>query len=152
MPKAPYKPVSILRVPKSSYILLQLQMLPTFNARQYLPTKMSNIIALVSQYELLELTASYMSALDLLNLASTCSGVYNYIRKNETIFERLKHVTVCDGRGLKERQEYRGFFSIPQSCYKGSRDYGIPPNVCPYLSDSGLMWRWLELNVLDVVD
>ena len=107
---------------------------------------MSNIIALVSQYELLELTASYLSALDLLNLASTCLGSYSHIRKNEAVFERIKRVTVCDGRGLKERQEYRGFFSIPQSCYEGSRELGIPPDVSHYLSDSGLMWHWLGLK------
>jgi hypothetical protein len=100
---------------------------------------MSDIIALVSQYELLERTASYPSALDLLDLASTCSGVYCYICKDEAIFEWLRRVTVCDRRGLKERQEYREFFSIPQSCYEGSRKYRIPPDVCPHVLDSGLM-------------
>ena len=76
---------------------------------------MSNIIALASQYELLELTALYLSALDLLNLASTCSELYTHIRKNEVIFERLKSVAICDGRGLKLRQEYQGLYSVPQT-------------------------------------
>jgi hypothetical protein len=72
------------------------------------------MLTLVSQYELLEITASHLSTIDLLNLALTCSQLYNQIRKSEAIFERLKRVALCDGRGLKLRQEYRGLYSIPQ--------------------------------------
>lgn len=69
---------------------------------------MSNIIALVSQYELLELTSGNLSTLDLLNLARACSQLYALIRKPDTFFERLKRVSLCDGRGLIARQEYQG--------------------------------------------
>jgi len=87
---------------------------------------MSNIIALASQYELLEITSSYLSALDLLNLASTCSALYAQIRKQETIFKRLKRVTVCDGRGLKARQGFQGLYSIsPKDWIKESAKVGL---------------------------
>jgi hypothetical protein len=78
---------------------------------------MSRVLTLVSQYELLVVTASHLSTIDLLNLALTCSQLYNQIRKSEAIFERLKRVALCDGRGLKVRQEYRGLHSIPQQTY-----------------------------------
>ena len=75
---------------------------------------MPNILAIVSQYELLGLTALYLSAIDLLSLARTCSASYAHIRKNEVIFERLIRFAICDGRGLKARQEYQGLYAIPQ--------------------------------------
>jgi hypothetical protein len=80
---------------------------------------MSRILTLVSQYELLVVTASHLSTIDLLNLALTCSQLYNQIRRSEVIFERLKRVALCDGRGLKVRQEYGGLYSIPQQTSPG---------------------------------
>lgn len=73
---------------------------------------MSNIIFLLSQYELLTHLAQHLSALDLFHLASTCSQLHILILKSEPIFNCLKQVALCDGRGLKTRQEYRGIHGL----------------------------------------
>ncbi|KAH6671470.1 hypothetical protein B0J14DRAFT_670666 [Halenospora varia] len=73
---------------------------------------MANIVALLSQYELLKQITHFLSALDLFYLASTNSELYNLIRKTEPIFDRLKSVTLCDGHGLKMRQEFRGIYEL----------------------------------------
>lgn len=78
---------------------------------------MSNLLALISQYEILERIASHISTLDLLNLSLTCLDLHRPIRKSEAIFERLKRVAICDGRGLKVRQEYKGLHSNPISFF-----------------------------------
>jgi hypothetical protein len=64
---------------------------------------MSRIVLLLSQYELVELTASNLSTIDLLNVAFTCSKLYIQVRKSDATFERLKRVALCDGRGLIAR-------------------------------------------------
>lgn len=89
-------------------------------------SNMVGIAALTSQYQLLELTSSYLTAVDLLNLALTCSRLYTDIRKSEAIFDRLKRVAICDGQGSKARQEYRGLYFIPQEDLFSRRD---GPNV-----------------------
>jgi hypothetical protein len=71
---------------------------------------MSDIVSMLSQYELLELAAQHLSTLDILSLALTCSKLYTLIRRSENIFNRLKRVALCDGNGLKERQEFRGIY------------------------------------------
>ena len=69
------------------------------------------IFFLLSQYELLERTAQHLSALDLLNLALTCSEVHGIVRESEPVFERLKRVTLCDGHGLKARQQFQSLYA-----------------------------------------
>ena len=64
-----------------------------------------------SQYELLETTASYLSAADLENTALTCSSIFELIRKSDSTFASLKKNTLCDGSGLRARQNYRGIYS-----------------------------------------
>jgi hypothetical protein len=71
----------------------------------------SSAFFLLSQYDLLKLTAQYITAVDLLNLASTCSEAYSVIRRSKPVFERLKRVTLCDGRGLLARQQFRLLYS-----------------------------------------
>jgi hypothetical protein len=73
---------------------------------------MSNVVFLLSQFELLERTAQHLSTLDLLHLASTCSELYTLIRQSEPIFNRLKRVALCDGHGLKARQEFQGVYAL----------------------------------------
>ena len=73
---------------------------------------MSNILFLLLQYELLEGIAQHISTLDLLHLASTCSELYTIIRQSEPIFNRLKRVALCDGHGLKARQEFQGIYAL----------------------------------------
>jgi len=73
---------------------------------------MANLLFLVSQYEILEKIAQYLSTLDLFHLASTCSELYTNIRQNESIFEHLKCLALCDGNGLKARQEFRSLYGL----------------------------------------
>ncbi|KUJ10857.1 uncharacterized protein LY89DRAFT_723404 [Mollisia scopiformis] len=74
---------------------------------------MADLVTLISQYDILELMSHHLAALDLLRLASTNSNVYSFIRKSEPIFDRLKRVTLCDGHGLKARQDYKGIYELP---------------------------------------
>src|SRR6187402_52798 len=83
------------------------------------------ILSLLSQYELLEQTAQYLTPLDLLHLASTCSEVFTLIRKSESIFERLKRVALCDGRGLEARQNFQQLYTPPYFCVPNSST-GVP--------------------------
>ncbi|KAH7418522.1 hypothetical protein BKA64DRAFT_590562 [Cadophora sp. MPI-SDFR-AT-0126] len=69
---------------------------------------MSNILSMLSQYELLERVAHYLTPRDLFHLASTNVQLYTLILKSEPIFARLKRVTLCDGHGLTMRQDFRG--------------------------------------------
>ena len=80
---------------------------------------MSNLLVLIAQYEILELIASHISTLDLLNLSFTCSDLHRSIRESEVIFDRLKRLALCDGRGLKARQEFRGLHSNLISFFGG---------------------------------
>lgn len=73
---------------------------------------MASIVVLLSQYELLERLANFLSALDLFHLASTNSALYSLIRQSEPIFDRLKSVALCDGHGLKVRQEFGGIYEL----------------------------------------
>lgn len=85
---------------------------------------MANIVALLSQYELLEKMAHFLSALDLFHLASTNSNLYILIRKTEPIFDRLKSVALCDGHGLKIRQEFGGIYQLHTEDYIWGRAQG----------------------------
>jgi len=68
---------------------------------------MSNVISVLSQYCILEITAQHLGALDLFRLAITCSELYALLRKSKSLFEYLKRVGICDGLGLLARQEFR---------------------------------------------
>ncbi len=81
----------------------------------------SKLFFLVSQYGILERLAQNLSTLDLLNLALTCKELYAHIRASNAIFERLKRVALCDGHGLKARQEYAGFYSLMGKYYNWLR-------------------------------
>lgn len=85
---------------------------------------------LFSQYELLETTASYLSAVDLYNTALTCSSLFELILKSDTTFTNLKKLTLCDGSGLLARQNFQGI-------YNGLRSSGI----LNWRKDRGPGWR-----------
>jgi hypothetical protein len=84
---------------------------------------MANIIILISQYGILEHIAHYLSLLDLFNLTLTNSDLYTLIRKSEPIFNRLKPVSLCDGHGLRARQQFEGFYKLDPDNLVGSRAY-----------------------------
>lgn len=73
---------------------------------------MASLLFLLSQYELLERTAAHLSTLDLFHLALACSQLHALVRKSEPVFDRLKRVALCDGRGLVARQEFQGIYAL----------------------------------------
>jgi hypothetical protein len=73
---------------------------------------------LLSQYELLETVAKYLSTLDLYNLSLSCRGIYERILGSRAVFSQLKRLCLCDGHGLKIRQEFSGIYDLPDYIYR----------------------------------
>jgi hypothetical protein len=72
---------------------------------------MSNILSLLSQYEILARTAQYLSALDIFRRGLTNFEFHAIILRSEPILNRLRHTTLCDGTGLKARQNFEGLYA-----------------------------------------
>lgn len=83
-----------------------------------------SIVSILSQYELLERTARHLSALDLLHLGLTCSDIHVFILDSRRVFDQLKRLAVCDGRGLDARQQFQGLY---EPCYSHERRGGPKP-------------------------
>ncbi len=69
-------------------------------------------MSLLSQYTILTRAAEYLSTLDLFHLAIASSDFYAIILHSAPVFNRLKSTALCDGTGLKERQEFRGIYAL----------------------------------------
>ena len=67
---------------------------------------MNPLVYTVSQYQLLEGIATYVSAKDLFSLSLTCSDMHELILKPTTVFNKLKRLTLCDGSGLRETHQF----------------------------------------------
>ncbi|CAI7601131.1 unnamed protein product [Penicillium manginii] len=61
---------------------------------------------ILSQYEILKRIAKYISTLDLFHVGLVCSDLHAYIFESDIIFDKLKRLNLCDGRGLAMRQNY----------------------------------------------
>lgn len=79
---------------------------------------MHTLVQLLSQYELLETTAGYLTAIDLYHTALACRSLYRLILSSGTTFNHLKGQTLCDGTGILARQAYEGH-------YNGLQGYAI---------------------------
>ncbi|EPE28059.1 hypothetical protein GLAREA_04850 [Glarea lozoyensis ATCC 20868] len=86
---------------------------------------MSTMLSLLSQYEILAKTATYVSALDLLHLGLANSEFHAIILRSESLLNRLKFNTLCDGTGLKARQNYQGLYG-PHPEWYGRGKYRAP--------------------------
>jgi hypothetical protein len=73
---------------------------------------MSNLLFLLSQYDILTGTANHLSTLDLFHLALANSGFYAIILQSAPVFNRLKRTALCDGTGLTARQNFQGLYSL----------------------------------------
>ena len=60
---------------------------------------MFDLVRLFDQYGILEITASYLSTIDLYNTARASPDLYYLIRKPDEKFRRFKHQALCDGSG-----------------------------------------------------
>jgi len=73
---------------------------------------MSNLLSLLSQYDILTDTAKYLSTLDLFHLALANSRFYAIILQSAPVFNRLKLTALCDGTGLTARQNFQGLYAL----------------------------------------
>lgn len=84
---------------------------------------MSDIVSLLSQYEVLKFTASHLSTLDLFHLGFSNTHLYGLILKSKTFFKLLTSHNLCDGRGLKARQQFKGLYALhPEDHLNNNRE------------------------------
>lgn len=83
---------------------------------------MLNLLNLLSQYEILAKTAEYISSLDIFHLGLANSEFHAVILRSEPVLDRLKRTALCDGKGLKARQDFRDLYSP----YYGVERWRIP--------------------------
>ncbi|KAL8344415.1 hypothetical protein RB601_004787 [Gaeumannomyces tritici] len=69
-----------------------------------------NLTAVIGQYPVLQALAAQLSALDLLNLALSSKAHHDIIAASAARFRRLRASCVCDGHGLKLRQDQEGLY------------------------------------------
>jgi hypothetical protein len=77
-----------------------------------------SILYILSQYEILEITTKYLTTLDLYNLGLSCRELHGCILNSKTIFNQLQRLCLCDGHGLKARQNFSGIYSLPDYIYR----------------------------------
>jgi hypothetical protein len=66
---------------------------------------------LTSHHPILSALAPCLSTLDLFSLAQTCRANYSVILASRPVFNVLRRACLCDGRGLKHRQNFTGRYS-----------------------------------------
>ncbi|RSM07888.1 hypothetical protein CDV31_008380 [Fusarium ambrosium] len=71
-----------------------------------------NLTNLISSYSILTTLSSWISTLDLYHLALTNRTHHSFILASPQIFQVLTRQSLCDGRGLADRQEFRGLYKI----------------------------------------
>lgn len=71
-----------------------------------------NITNLISSYSILTTLSSWISTLDLYHLALTNRTHHSFILGSPQIFKVLTRQSLCDGRGLADRKEFRGLYKI----------------------------------------
>ncbi|RSL63233.1 hypothetical protein CEP54_005328 [Fusarium duplospermum] len=84
-------------------------MAPVLDTSHSAPPNLTNLI---SSYSILTTLSSWISALDLYHLALTNRRHHSFILSSPQIFKVLTRQSLCDGRGLADRQEFRGLYKI----------------------------------------
>ena len=79
---------------------------------------MASFTTLISQHPILCSISSFLSTLDLFNLALTDSIHYLHILSSRATFDALCRHCLCDGSGLTKRQEFIGLYSLEDRFYK----------------------------------
>ncbi|KAL8381928.1 hypothetical protein RB595_005942 [Gaeumannomyces hyphopodioides] len=70
-----------------------------------------NLTTVIGQYPVLQALAAHSSALDLFNLALSSKAHHDIIAASASRFRRLRASCLCDGHGLKLRQDQKGLYS-----------------------------------------
>ncbi|VUC23477.1 unnamed protein product [Clonostachys rosea] len=71
------------------------------------PFPSQGITDLISSYAILPTLASWLSSVDLYHLALTNHYHHSCILGSSTLFKKLQRLSLCDGRGLALRQEFK---------------------------------------------
>ncbi|EXJ73393.1 uncharacterized protein A1O5_03153 [Cladophialophora psammophila CBS 110553] len=78
---------------------------------------MAPLTALIARYPVLQNLSSFLSTIDLFNLARTNRTHYSYILLSRTTFDALCRDCLCDGSGLAKRQDFFGLYSLEHRNY-----------------------------------
>lgn len=78
---------------------------------------MATFTALIAQYPVLQKVSSFLSTVDLFNLALTNRTHYSYILHSRSGFDTLRRDCLCDGSGLAKRQDFVGLYSLEHRSY-----------------------------------
>ena len=76
-----------------------------------------SLTALISRYPTLEKLSSFLSTVDLFNLAITNRTHYSCILLSRNTFDILRRDCLCDGSGLAKRQNFVGLYSLERRPY-----------------------------------
>jgi hypothetical protein len=90
---------------------------------------------LISEYPILQSLRSFVSSLDLFNIALTCKANYVFILSSKRLFNTLRQQSLCDGHGLAERQAFTGLYSLEHRQYNfgGKRHIFLDEPIEVYL-------------------
>lgn len=69
---------------------------------------MPSLECLIGQYPVLRCLSSWLSTLDLFHLALISRDSYKHILASRSVFNHLKRTALCDGHGLRQRQNFEG--------------------------------------------
>lgn len=79
------------------------------------------LLELIGSYPILSSLARQISTIDLFHLALTCKTAHSYILQSPKIFKVLTRQSLCDGRGLYQRQNFLGLYDHREYRYSGDR-------------------------------
>lgn len=86
---------------------------------------MATLTALIAQYPVLQTLSSFLSTVDLFNLALTNRTHYSHILHSRINFDILRRDCLCDGSGLAKRQDFVGLYSLRHRSYIWGRQRKI---------------------------
>ena len=83
---------------------------------------MATLTTLIARYPVIQNLSSFLSTVDLFNLALTNRRHHSYIILSRSTFDTLRRDCLCDGSGLAKRQNFFGLYSLRRrSCTWGNR-------------------------------
>ncbi|CEJ94825.1 hypothetical protein VHEMI10334 [[Torrubiella] hemipterigena] len=94
----------------------------TMEKTQSILSRTDRLTALITSYPILQSLASQLSTLDLFHLALTNKTFYSQILASDLIWDKLRRRCLCDGHGLRDRQERRGLHHARDSKYIRRKD------------------------------
>lgn len=78
---------------------------------------MATLQSITTQYPILSCLAEWLSTRDLYHLSLTSKHFYHSILASKSVFDHLKRTALCDGRGLRQRQNFEGPYRMGPWAY-----------------------------------